>query len=226
VDRSKLIERVRRALNLSKSSNAHEAALALSIAHRLMQEHRIALHEVSDADSREAFGRREWTFARFRMPPVWVIAFAAEVCKPLGVVVSRDRHMVNRRQVSVTIRLNGRPEATEIAAFYLDQLLEHLYPLALKAFNPNGWITRNNFVTSFFAGAGVVIRHRLEEELNPQAQQAQALMRVDAEAVRKWLMQDEGVTTQRLRGSRLDGRAYSAGARAGAAAPLHKGVSS
>jgi hypothetical protein len=56
-DRDKIIEKIAKLLRLSKSSNEHEAALALARAHELLQKHNLSMAEIKDESpiSRDRF---------------------------------------------------------------------------------------------------------------------------------------------------------------------------
>lgn len=86
---AKIISKIEKLLNLSKSSNEHEAALALQRAQKLMQEHNIdgadiLLSKFSDVEVKEIVG------AELIEP--WVNALINLVCDSFGVDVVRTYH--------------------------------------------------------------------------------------------------------------------------------------
>ena len=86
---AKIISKIEKLLNLSKSSNEHEAALALQRAQKLMKEHNIGgadilLSKFSDVEVKEIVG------AKNTRP--WVNALINLVCDSFGVNVVRTYH--------------------------------------------------------------------------------------------------------------------------------------
>ena len=91
-----LLAKIRKCLALSKSSNEHEAAAALAMARRLMEEHGVDDAMLAMADIEEAAARA----SRNQRPPRWESVLSRVICHALSVTAfineDGDRCFVGR----------------------------------------------------------------------------------------------------------------------------------
>jgi hypothetical protein len=119
--RERIIERVRKLLALSNSSNEHEAALAAAHAQRLLAEHNLAMSELEMQE--EGAGEAELLVAR--TVPKWLSSLFATVagafdCFPI----------VTTTPSNSRLRFIGVGEDSAVAACTLEYLIKELRRLA------------------------------------------------------------------------------------------------
>lgn len=100
-----VLARLRKCLAMSKSANEHEAANALEMVRRIMEEHRLTESDVELSEVNEAAARG----SRTQQPTKWEAFLCASVRRALGVEVFIDQNL-DRRYV-------GRGAAPEIASY-------------------------------------------------------------------------------------------------------------
>ncbi len=77
---SKILERIRKLLALSQSSNQHEAAIALNRAQKLMAEHGVTDIDLELAD----ISREDVHACNSRKPPMWVVYLTSTIGEAFG----------------------------------------------------------------------------------------------------------------------------------------------
>jgi len=125
VDNKRHLERIKKLLNLARSSNSNEAANALGKAQALMRKHEVDLDDVALSD----IGSTKSTIQGVR-PPGWVLNLLGVVEASFGVKSLIGRKLeFNSYRDSGSIEFVGRKPNDEIASFCFDvlyyQLLRH-----------------------------------------------------------------------------------------------------
>ena len=120
--RDKILDRVKKLLALSTSSNVNEAATAAAAAQRLMLEHRLTEADVSDTQEGQMF---ELSMGAAGFASRWKFVLVTAVarsffCEAIGLRVGKRRK----------VRIVGRREDTEIAAKVFRYLLSEINRLA------------------------------------------------------------------------------------------------
>lgn len=75
MDRTKIIEKIRKLLNLSSSDNEHEAAAAAAMAQKLLSEYNLSISDIPDQDSSNTKATRAQTNTR-KNPEPWMYLLA------------------------------------------------------------------------------------------------------------------------------------------------------
>ncbi|KND62278.1 hypothetical protein BVER_01716 [Candidatus Burkholderia verschuerenii] len=112
-DKSKVFDKIRKCLALSKSSNEHEAAAALRQAHALMRLHGINEDQVEAA----SVGDAATSAGAKRRPPLWEAALVGIVGTTFGCAVIFERDWKNGYW-----RFVGVGQSAEIAAYAFEVL--------------------------------------------------------------------------------------------------------
>jgi len=167
-----ILEKIRRCLALSTSSNEHEAAAALQKAHELLVKHNLALEDI---------------YTRFGNKPAMM-----DVRVPLGhqdwkrILVSRvaSFNYCYGMFVGSDIQIIGRPDNVAATAEMSAWLINQLEVLATSATILYEGSHRMSYRNSYLLGAVTTIRQRLkairqQENANPTTT---ALVVLDSEA--------------------------------------------
>lgn len=114
MDLSKVLEKIKKCLALSKSSNEHEAAAALRQAQALMRQHRIEMSDVEMSDIAES------TIAASvkRAPPIWENNLMFDIANAFGCDVIFGTHIIGRAD---WVFIGGASEV-EVAKYAADVL--------------------------------------------------------------------------------------------------------
>lgn len=119
---SKHIERVKKLLALSKSSNVHEAALAMEHAQRLMQEHGLTMRDVRASDVKSHVG----PMAKAKTPAVYVQRLAQMVAESFGCEIFLVSEEISWGQWETSVCFVGIESAAELAGYAFDVLRRQL----------------------------------------------------------------------------------------------------
>jgi hypothetical protein len=195
--RDKILDRVKKLLALSTSSNVNEAATAAAAAQKLMLEHRLTEADVSDTQDGQMF---ELSMGAAGFASRWKFVLVTAVarsffCEAIGLLVGRRRK----------VRIVGRREDTEIAARVFRYLLAEINRLAKSEIEGIDWGVRDvlfvglgwgveqdpeRYLESFRRGAvaAVVSKFRSgEEDFVASDSRALVIARRDHEKVRAYV---------------------------------------
>ncbi len=117
MDRKTILEKIRKCLALSKSSNEHEAAAALRQAQKLMAQHGVSDDEMLAAEAGEQATRA----GAARQPAAWETTLAARVAEAFGCGVFFRAHLSFGEWVFV-----GTGAAYEVAKYCFDVLFRQV----------------------------------------------------------------------------------------------------
>ena len=176
---SSILNKVRKLLSLSHSSNQHEAALAASRAQTLMLEHKLSMFEVENQDAApspvsEAFITQKqgvWTYM------LWKGALIHGIAKLNG--CTSIKYAGNRMQ------LIGRSSDRELVEYLSCYLIHEIERLAFDDFALQGYFgnkKRWTWVQNFGLGAVSMILRRMKDDIEAMKQSD---ARVTAIAVRE-----------------------------------------
>lgn len=220
---SKIVEKIRKLLALSQSSNEHEAALAASRAQALMLEHKISVSELKDPTATSAVDEGWVTesmgkFTYMTWKGVLVSGIAAlNSCQCL-------RFDGNR------LKLVGRKEDREVVEYLACFLIREIERLAFENYAASGF--RDNgkrwtWVQSFGLGATTIILRRMREEKNrivTQNVSVTALVKRDDQALQSYLSVKYPKLKNAKANNKIDSEAYGNGRSAGHSISWHSAV--
>ena len=217
--RARVIEKVRKLLALSSSSNQHEAALAAAHAQRLLAEHNLSMSELEVRE--EGAGETELQVAR--TVPKWLSSLFATVangfdCFPI--VTTTDS--ISR------LRFIGVGEDPAVASCTLQFLMKELRRLAtlyLRASESGqNWLTateRQRIRTSYLLGGVQGVRQALAAQKARTPTTSTALVPVKDALIKQYREEQIGqVRMQRSRRSTVVSAAFQQGRTDGAALQL------
>ena len=220
--RERVIEKVRKLLALSGSSNEHEAALAAAHAQRLLAEHNLAMSELEVREE----GAGEVVIEVARTVPKWLSSLFASVaggfdCFPV----------VTTSQQSSRLRFIGVGEDPAVAACTLQFLIKELRRLAsvyLRALEAAaGKLAareRQRVRTSYLLGGAQGVRQALQAQKQQTPTTSTALVPVKEAMIRQYRDEQLGaLRVQRSRRSTVLSTAFRQGQMDGAALDLRAG---
>ncbi len=213
--RERVIERVRKLLALSNSSNEHEAALAAAHAQRLLAEHNLAMSELEMRE--EGAGEAELTVAK--TVPKWLSSLFAVVAHTFDCMA-----VVASSADAGRLRFIGVGEDPAVAACTLQFLMQELRRLATRYLKQQEAVadllspaTRRRIRDSYLLGGvqGVQQAMALQKAVTPTT--AGALVPVKEALIRQYSEQHLGpLRTQRRRRSSVLSSAFHQGKQDGA----------
>ena len=213
--RERIIERVRKLLALSNSSNEHEAALAAAHAQRLLAEHNLAMSELDVAE--EGAGEVELQVAR--TVPKWLSSLFATVANAFDcfpIVTTTTNHSL--------LRFIGVGEDPAVAACTLQYLMQELrrlaslYQRSFEAKNGQQLPTdRKRIRHSYLLGAVHGVRQALAAQKAQTPTTSTALVPVKDALINQYREQNFGqLRTRRSRSSTVLADAFHQGRQDGA----------
>lgn len=213
--RERIIERVRKLLALSNSSNEHEAALAAAHAQRLLSEHNLAMSELEVQE--EGAGEVELVVAK--TVPKWLSSLFATVANAFDCFpIVTTSHSQSR------LRFIGVGEDPAVAACTLSYLIKELRRLA------SGYLhclelqdqrlsnlNRQRVRTSYLLGAVQGVRVALHQQKAQTPTTSKALVPVKDALIKQYREDHFGeLRTRRSRSSTVVSAAYQQGRQDGA----------
>lgn len=233
----KILDRIKKLLSLSKSTNEHEAALAAAHAAKLMMEHNIAEAALADDETGNAESVEEecidstGRLIQWRAQILAGLANAFDCRFYVGNTRSASTGKPRRRYMVV-----GQPSKQATVRYMYAYLISEVDRLADSAYyeevtecslsgvsrpSARGW------KNGFRFGASVIIRDRLEEQRTQSradaraAGQGQALMRIDQQALAIDDYMKRNLNLAPIARAQVSSRSgYSAGKQAGARVSL------
>lgn len=221
--RERIIERVRKLLALSNSSNEHEAALAAAHAQRLLAEHNLAMSELEMQE--EGAGEVELKVAK--TVPKWLSSLFATVANAFDCFP-----IVTTNQEHSRLRFIGVGEDPGVAACTLQYLIKELRRLA------SGYLSslelrdaglsatdRQRIRTSYLLGGVHGVRQAMAAQKAQTPTTSKALVPVKDALIRQYREEHVGeLRTRRSRSSTVVSEAFHQGRQDGASLQLNPGL--
>ena len=218
--RERIIERVRKLLALSNSSNEHEAALAAAHAQRLLAEHNLAMSELELQE--EGAGEAELVVAK--TVAKWLSSLFATVANAFDCFP-----IVTTTQENSRLRFIGVGEDPGVAACTLQFLIKELRRLA------SGYLCslelrddklhptdRQRIRTSYLLGGVHGIRQALQAQKAQTPTTSKALVPIKDALIQQYKEEHIGeLRTRRSRSSTVVSKAFHQGRQDGASLRLH-----
>jgi len=208
--RERIIERVRKLLALSNSSNEHEAALAAAHAQRLLAEHNLAMSELEVQE--EGAGEVELEVAK--AVPKWLSSLFATVANAFDCFP-----IVTSTQSCSRLRFIGVGEDPGVAACTLQFLMKELRRLAsvyLRNLDTRGGrlsaTERERIRTSYLLGGVHGVRQAMTAQKAQTPTTSRALVPVKDALIRQYREEHLGqLRTRRNRSSTVVSAAFHQG---------------
>lgn len=157
----------------------------------------------------------------------WITQLFIALCQYNFCQVIRFQH---RHKQFENLMLIGKEFNIDVIIYAADQFIDRLRPMSKAAWeNYNGFDKKNRYIRSYFLGAVVGIRDKLQkewQELQKQNPNAKAIILSNEEALNHYVNDNVGKTKEkRFRGSdSYDG--FQKGRRDGNNMSIHRGVNS
>jgi hypothetical protein len=218
--KTQVIDKIRKLLALSNSTNEHEAALAASHAQRLLSEHNLAMADIEPDNKPQSADKVEATVSKTL--PKWVRHLSAGVCTAF------DCQAIHNPVVG-KMTFIGVGADVQIAAYtfaYLDKTVRKLCANYMKHHVNDNVANRQRELMrqSYYLGAVSTISSRLREQKVQTPITPGALVPIK-EGLIKRAMSDLGPTrTVMSRRSYVNSNAYTKGQEDGQQIGMYKGI--
>ena len=207
MDKSAIIEKVRKLLALSNSSNEHEAALAARHVQRLLSEHNLAMSDIEAGVENSTADRVDLTVARNL--PKWVRALSGGIGSAFDCQVL---HVPSRGSL-VFIGVGADPQIASYTFTYLERTVRKLCASYLKTVSGSNCSKRQRELArqSYYLGAVSAISSNLREQKQQTPVTPNALVPVKDALILAAMKEMGPIRTVHSRRSYVDGQSYQQG---------------
>jgi hypothetical protein len=220
LDKTPIIDKIKKLLALANSCNEHEAALAASHAQRLLAAHNLAMADITASERPEQADRVETDVARSL--PKWIRHLSA------GVSSAFDCQAVHHPATG-KMTFIGVGADVQVAAYtftYLDRTVRKLCSGYLKQFGGPAIAGRQRELMrhSYYLGAVSTITRQLQEQKRQTPVSPGALVPVKEGLIRKAMDEMGPIRQMHSRRSYINATSYSQGQTDGQQVSIRKGV--
>jgi len=220
LDKTPVIDKIKKLLALANSCNEHEAALAAAHVQRLLAAHNLAMADITASVRPEKADRVETDVARSL--PKWIRHLSA------GVSSAFDCQAIHHPATGKMIFI-GVGADVQVAAYtftYLDRTVRKLCAGYLKqhAAGPVAGKQRELLRHSYYLGAVSTIARQLQDQKNQTPVTPGALVPVKEGLIRMAMNEMGPIRTMHSRRSYINSTAYNQGQADGQQVSIHKGV--
>jgi hypothetical protein len=207
VEKTPIIEKIKKLLALANSSNEHEAALAAGHAQRLLAEHNLAMADIEAAHRPEKADKVETAAAKTL--PKWLRHLSS------GVSAAFDCQAIHHPSTG-KMTFIGVGADVQIAAYtftFLDRTVRKLCSAYMKVHVDSMLPNRHRELMrqSYYLGAVSTITTRLKEQKQQTPVTTGALVPVKEGLIRQAISEIGNVRTMHSRRSYINSDAYSKG---------------
>lgn len=224
--REKIIDRVRKLLALSTSSNVHEAAAAAGRAQDLIERHALRDEEIEDESPEaraERAGYTTYVLETTGRVTEWRLVLAQGICHVNGCTLLTWREGPRRRRKTKIVAA-GSPRDLSAIAYLYEYFRVEIERLA-TAVRAKRYGVERTYMSSFRLGASVTIREKMEAARNAVHNElrltgdATAIARIDKrlarlDDVKAWADDFFQAKEARDAQGKIDPEGYAAGRRA------------
>lgn len=207
----RLIDRVRKLLNLATSTNEHEAAAAATKAHALLAEYNLTLADVGE-EARASSATKSRTKTRKKLE-----CWAYDLAKYVSEAFDCDYYHRGDGQTTFI----GVGADAEVCAWTFGYLYKTLLRMASTYMRDKWYYTntaQRQMRASYLLAATIIVGKRLREQKRTAPVNSDALVLVKAEAVRAAMPND--LRVRDFKEQPLDADSVRAGVKAGHSIPL------
>jgi hypothetical protein len=220
LDKTSIIDKIKKLLALANSCNEHEAALAAAHVQRLLAAHNLAMADITATDRPEKADRFETDVARNL--PKWIRLLSA------GVSSAFDCQAIHHPATG-KMTFIGVGADVQVAAYtftYLDRTVRKLCAGYLKQHVGTTIAGRQRELIrlSYYLGAVSTITRQLRDQKKQTPVTPGALVPVKEGLIRKAMDELGTIRTMHSRRSYINNTAYNQGQLDGQQVSIHKGV--
>jgi hypothetical protein len=221
MEKTPIIEKIKKLLALANSSNEHEAALAASHAQRLLSEHNLAMADIEAAHKPDKADKVETVVSKTL--PKWMRHLSA------GVSTAFDCQAIHHPATG-KMTFIGIGADVQIAAYtftYLDRTVRKLCAHYMKQHVSSTLANRHRELLrqSYYLGAVSTINASLREQKVQTPVTTGALVPVKEGLIRQAMNEIGNIRTMHSRRSYINTDAYSRGQTDGGQVGIHHGIS-
>jgi uncharacterized protein DUF2786 len=220
LDKTPIIDKIKKLLALANSCNEHEAALAAAHAQRLLAAHNLAMADITASDRPEQADRVETDVARSL--PKWIRHLSA------GVSSAFDCQAIHHPATG-KMTFIGVGADVQVAAYtftYLDRTVRKLCAGYLKLHAGTAIAVRQRELLrhSYYLGVVSTITRQLYDQKKQTPVTPGTLVPVKEGLIRKAINEMGPIRTIRSRRSYINATAYNQGQADGQQVSIHRGV--
>jgi hypothetical protein len=220
LDKTPIIDKIKKLLALADSCNEHEAALAATHVQRLLAAHNLAMADITSSERPDKADRVETDVARSL--PKWVRHLSA------GVSSAFDCQAIHHPATG-KMTFIGVGADVQVAAYtftYLDRTVRKLCTGYLRQYASAGIAGRQRELMrhSYYLGAVSTITRQLKDQKKQSPVTPGALVPVKEGLIRTAMNEMGDVRTIHSRRSYINATSYTQGQTDGRQVSIHKGV--
>lgn len=228
---SEKLDKIKKLLALSKSTNEHEAALALAAAMKIASEEGVDLEKMSLTDD-EILAQSYTLEPQSKKIEQWKSYLWARIARVFGCTIFMNTFLNQDLNVRYRIKIAGRKQDIEIADYvgvYLQRELEKLSRKNMAEVRKRRKLSPQKLRDSYLIGAATRIIAAVEKLYQaPETAAigtAYALVLSRADQAQQWVKAKPGTRLVKYK-DRLDDKAFDHGYAHGSGVSVHKGLSS
>lgn len=220
MDKSPVIEKIKKLLSLANSSNEHEAALAAAHAQRLLAEHNLGMADIDASHKPDTADRIEMEAAKNL--PKWVRYLSSGVCSAFD--CQAIHHPANGKLTFIGVGADAQVAAYTFT--FLLRTIKRLCSTYMKQHAGLPMTARNRELMrqSYYLGAVSTITARLGEQKNSTPVTSSALVPVKDALIKQAMNEIGNIRTMRSRRSYVHSEAYFKGQKDGRQVGIQQGV--
>jgi hypothetical protein len=220
LDKTPVIEKIKKLLALADSCNEHEAALAAAHAQRLLAAHNLAMADIEAVHKPDTADRIETAVARSL--PKWVRHLSAAVSSAFDCQAIHHPALGKMTFIGV----GADVQAAAYIFTYLERTVRKLCAIYMKRSTgiPIPARQRELLRHSYYLGAVSTISRQLQEQKQLTPVTPGALVPVKERLIRKAMEEIGPIRTMHSRRSYINATAYNQGKSDGEQVRIHKGV--
>jgi hypothetical protein len=220
LDKTPIIDKIRKLLALADSCNEHEAALAAAHAQRLLAAHNLAMADIEAAHKPDKANTIEATVSKTL--PKWMRHLSS------GVSIAFDCQAIHHPAIG-KLTFIGVGADVQVAAYifaYLAQTIRKLCSNYMKQHVSDTVPAKNRELRrqSYYLGAVSTVTLRLQEQKKQTPITTGALVPVKEGLIKKAMSEMGPIRTMHSRRSYINASAYDQGQTDGQHIKIHKGV--
>ena len=214
----KIIDKIKKLLALSTSSNEHEAALAMKNANRLLMEHNLSMSDVTEVDLGNIV---ENEVLSPQMITPWKLTLLNTVMRLNNCQIILNSHGVYGKGGKRSVVAIGKEHNIMVSVAMYEYLLTTLKRMAKQAGLSNSRMFEDGFTHAVCEKINDIITERNKKQ-NEFDTQCTALVVVESAAVQKFIKEKHSnLETKNMRTSITDRQNYAKGHMAGQSVSLN-----
>jgi hypothetical protein len=216
-DKEKIVDKIRKLLALSESSNEHEAMLAMENANKLLMKHNLEMSDVNEVDINEMIEDDIMSGGR-------LMSYKTSLISSIMRLNNCEIVVHNRTRGQKIVKALGKKHNIQVSISMYEYLVSTMEKIIKKEKCGNANSFRIGFAHSINQKVNEIIKERNKKQ-NEFDEACTALVVVEKELVKKFMKEKyPNIRTTITKSSIVDHASYSAGRTAGQAVSLNSQI--